>query len=606
MQASPLLTDDAPATAPASVEQPAPLITGETPYLVTGVVAVAVVMILVFVLIGRWRIGARSRDSARNTDFFQPAGEGAEITFDDSGPASESAPAMAADEPPYAEPEPVRKKSSPFSGLFARRDRAARNDAHDAPELLDLNDEGPDFAAVKIDHASAIDHHHEPARTAPAADWSAIERESQPREEAEADARWRAMEEERQLRLAEETRRRAEQEAAEHMATAGERHRLAAAQPAQSAHDDIVRTLSEVEEALHVQREAIQAETRSLLDSFARRFSDRLDALAHSVEQRSAHRFAEIAAHGRSADASALDDIARRLDEHRSEVASALGALAKRLDQLPSALTDTAALRGELAELRKSLNGAAAPSAPAVQLADIVQNALAPGGYEFNALLANNRRADCLIRLARPPGPIAIDARFPVEAFHALHERRSAAADSEFRRVALRHIVEVAERLISPGFTADSALLFLPSESMASELHTRFPDVVQDAYRARVWIVSPTSLMATLHTLSAFLRDAPRREQPGGADSAGRRALTEVERLSERIAALEKSAAAQRADPRDLLSANDASEWRPEPATPSRPAATPAPDEERSGDLYTDEAGDTRHQTQARPPFPLR
>lgn len=607
MQASPLLTDDAPATVPASVEQPAPLITGEAPYIVSGFVAVIVVMILVLVLIGRWRVGARSREASRNTDFFQPAGEGAEITFDDSEPALESASAATADEPLYADPEPVKKKSSPFSGLFARRDKTAHVGAHETPELLDLNTDNSDFAAVKIEHSPVMDHHHEHARPAPATDWSAIEREAQRREEeAEADARWRAVEEERQLRLAEENRRRAEQEAAERMAATGEKHRFGAAQPAQSAHDDIVRTLSEVEEALHVQREAIQAETRSLLDSFARRFSDRLDALAHSVEQRSAHRLAEIAAHGKNADASALDEIARRLDEHRSEVASALAALARRLDQLPSAPADMAALRGELAELRKSLNGAAAPSAPAVQLADIVQNALAPGGYEFNALLANNRRADCLIRLARPPGPIAIDARFPIEAFHALHERRSAAADSEFRRIALRHIVEVAERLISPGFTADSALLFLPSESMASELHMRFPDVIQDAYRARVWIVSPTTLMATLHTLSAFLRDTPRREQPTAADSAGRRALTEVERLSERIAALEKGATAQRPDPRGSLPANDISEREPEPATPARPILAPDPEEERDGDLYTDETGDTRHQTQARPPFPLR
>lgn len=607
MQESPLLTDDAPATVPAGAEQPAPLITGEALYLWTGAGAVLFVAVLAFILLGRWRAGRRAQGAAQSTDFFQPAGDGAEITFDDSAPAPESAFSAPADEPLYADPEPMMKKSSPFSGLFARRDKAARDDAPEAPELLDAEDGDSGFAAVEIDHSPSIDHHdehrHEPLRTAPETDWSAIEREAHRREEeAEADARWRAMEEERQSRLAEETRRRAEQEAA----AAGERQRFATDGPAHAAHDDIVRTLSEVEEALHVQREAIQAETRSLLDSFARRFSDRLDALAQSVEQRSAHRFAEIAAHGRSADASALDEIARRLDEHRSEVASALAALARRLDQLPSAPSDTAALRGELAEIRKSLNGAAGPSAPAVQLADIVQNALAPGGYEFNALMANNRRADCLIRLARPPGPIAIDARFPVEAFHALHERRSAAADSEFRRVALRHIVEVAERLISPGFTADSALLFLPSESMASELHARFPDVVQDAYRARVWIVSPTTLMATLHTLSAFLRDAPRREQPSAADSAGRRALAEVERLSERIAALEKSAAAPRPDPREALPANDVSEREPEPATPARPVLAPDPEEERGGDLYTDETGDTRHQTQARPPFPLR
>lgn len=618
MQGSPLLTEDAPAVTPGGVEQPAPLITGETPYLVTGVVAIAVVMILALIMIGRWRIGVRSRDAARGADFFQPAGEGAEITFDDSGAVLEGEPAADGFDFPEPEPKLKKKKASPFAGLFTRRDKSARADGLVTPELLDLNDENSDFAAVQINRSPVIG---EP-EILPVADWEAIERDARQRaedqaeeaaketrrREAEAEARWRAMEDDRQQRLAEDGRRRAEREAAARLSAAGDTYRTAPDPHAShAAHDDIVRTLSEVEEALQVQREAIQAETQSLLDSFARRFNDRLDTLAHSVEQRAAQRFADIGAFSPAGDAPALGDIAKKLDEHRSEVAGALTALTRRLDHMPAAAADTAALRSELAELRVAFSGAAAPSAPSVQLADIVQNALAPGGYEFNALLANNRRADCLIRLAKPPGPIAIDAHFPIEAFYALHERRGASAESEFRRVALRHIVDVAERLISPGFTASSALLFLPSESMASEIHTRFPDIVQDSYRARVWIVSPTSLMATLHMMSSLLRDAPKRAQSADAENAARLALTEIERLAARIAALEKGAAAPRPDPRDLLSANDPSEWRPDAAPSIAADYYAAPEDEKGGDLFAEDApGDARHQTQARPPFPLR
>lgn len=616
MQGSPLLTEDAPAADTGVVVAPSALITGETPYLVTGVVAIAVVMILVLVMIGRWRVGARTREAARSTDFFQPAGEGAEITFDDSEPAAETFPM--ADEMPFPEPASKKKKSSPFPGLFAKRDKRQRDDA---PELLDLSEGGEDFASVEIDRSPSADHQVVP-EPAPVADWEAIEREARQRaeieaekaadearrREEEAETRWRAMEVDRQQRLADENRRRAEREAAARLAAASDPYRAAPAPAAgNAAHDEIVRTLSEVEEALQVQREAIQAETRSLLDSFARRFSDRLDALAQSVEQRSSQRFADLGAANRAANDPALDDIARKLDEHRDEVAGAINILTRRLDAMPAAAADTAAIRNELAELRAAVNGAAGPSAPNVQLADIVRNALAPGGYEFNALLANNRRADCLIRLARPPGPIAIDAQFPVEAFHALHERKSASAENEFRRVTLRHVAGVAERLISPGFTANSALLFLPSESMASELHTRFPDIIQDSYRARVWIVSPTSLMATLHMMSSLLRDAPRRAQSPEAENAARQALSEVERLSARIAALEKGAPAARPDPRDLLSANDASEWRPGDAAPAQADYRDAAEDETPGDLFADDAlSDARHQTQARPPFPLR
>lgn len=619
MQESPLLTEDAPAVGSVGVEQPSALITGKAPYLWTGVGAVLFVTVMLLILLGRWRAGRKSQQAARNADFFQPAGEGAEITFDDSAPALEDAPAHGEVFYPGGEPEPPKKKTSPFSGLFARREKSARADAEETTSVLDLSEEDPDFAVVQINRSPA-DQDGAGQDVSPAAGWESIERDAHRRAEEEAEqavrdaqrrdeeaqARWRAMEDDRQQRLAEESRRRAERENAMRFSAADEVYRSAPdAYAGHATNDEVVRTLSEVEEALQVQREAIQAETRSLLDSFARRFSDRLDALARSVDQRAAQRSADAVAQAPAFDDAALADIARRLDDHRSEVAGALSALNRRLDQTPSAAAETAAIRSELAELRSALNGAATPSAPLVQLGEIVKNALAPGGYEFDALLANNRRADCLIRLTRPPGPIAIDARFPVEAFYALHERRNASAENEFRRVALRHIVEVAERLISPGFTADSALLFLPSESMASEIHARFPDIIQDSYRARVWIVSPTSLMATLHAMTALLRDAPKRAPAGGAEHAARLALTEVERLSARIAALEKSAAPPRPDPRDLLSANDQTEWRPE--TPAKVDYAVAAEGEKAGDLFSDDTpDDPRHQTQARPPFPLR
>jgi DNA anti-recombination protein RmuC len=620
MQGSPLLPDDAPAGVVASVEQSAPLITGEALYLWTGAGAVIFVTVLFFVLLGRWRARRRAREAVRTNDFFQPAGEGAEITFDENDAAVERAASAYDGEFPFADPapEPKKKKSGAFAGLFAKRGKSVREETRTEPELLDSSDSESDFAAVNIEQASPDWN----AGTTPATDWAAIEREALRRaeedaeraalerrrhdEESETESRWRAAEEERQLRLAEENRRRAERDATDRHTAASDSHRYGAPSPGHSTHDDIVRTLSEVEEALHVQREAIQAETRSLLDSFARRFSERLDALAQSVERRGDARTADVEGRGRGADRALLDEISLRLSEHKSEIAGALEALAMRVERAPAASSDTAALRSEVAALRQSLSGAAPPSAPAVQLADIVQNALAPGAYEFNALLANDRRADCLIRLSRPPGPIAIDAHFPVEAFHALHERRSAAAESEFRRIALRHIVNVADSLIAPGFTADSALLFLPSESMASELHARFPDVIQDSYRARVWIVSPTTLMATLHTMSALLRDAPRREQPGAAESVARRALSEVERLGERIAALEKSES-QRPESHDLLSANDISEWRPAAVAPVPAGSFEITEADSAGDLFSeDDAGDGRRQTQARPPFPLR
>lgn len=615
MQVFVLLTDFMQTVAAIEPDATAPLITGKALYLWTGAGAVIFVLILLLILLGRWRSGRKAREIAQNTEFFQPAGDAAEITFEEKA-APVEADYDAGDAPLIDEitdtVEP-RKKRSPFSALFARKEKSEARTAEFEP--ADDSGGSSDLASVQIVRDAA----------APATAWEEIEREDRRRGETEAAEheererrRLEEVERERRLRAADEDRRRADREAAAR-ADGLERTRhhassetLRFAEPqSHAAHDDIVRTLSEVEEALHAQREAIQAETRTLLDSFARRFSDRIDALATSVEQRSAQRLAEGASLHPGHDTQLIEQIGRRLDDHRSEVGEAMNELARRIDAV-GAKNETSALREEMTRLRLSLTSVAAPSAPTVQLSDIVRNALAPGAYEFNAVLSNNRRADCLIRLARPPGPIAIDAHFPVEAFHALHGSEGKAAENEFRRVALRHIVDIAERLIAPGFTADSAMMFLPSESMAVEIHARFPDVVQDSYRARVWIVSPTTLMATLHTMSAFLRDAPAREP---VDGAARRALAEVERLSERIAALEIGAGRKSADPLDILSPSDQTGWRSDQEKSPRRILQPAADND-SGDLIADDdAGqgavakapaDEGPQRTASPPFPLR
>lgn len=650
MQDSPLLADDTTADlAQSAAAAAAPLISGQSMYLWTGAVAVLVVAVLLFVLLGRWRSGSRRRETATPTDFFQPAGENADITFDDAREVDVTMSADGLYEFTDGAQSGKKRKFAPFAGMFGKKDETDRiepeqfePERNDAP-IIDSRtthddiavESDPALASVKIDRDA-------PHRAEPAVDWNAIEREARLRAEEEAD-RVRREEERRQdlARVEAEERRRdeeasrrrrlAEREAEDHRRLEAEAARNLYDRPSHdrppydyAAHDpqrfaetsagqdDLSRTLSEVEEALHAQREAIQAETRSLLDSFARRFSDRLDALAHNFDN-GASKVAD-AGGATAQDGRLLDEIARRLDAHRSDVSAAIDAIGKRLERLSSQAGDAAALRAEIADLKQAMAPAAAPSAPTLQLADIVRNALPPAGYEFDAPLSNSRRADCLIRLARPPGPIAIDAQFPVEAFHALHERRSDAAASEFRRAALRHIVNVAERLISPGFTADSAMIFLPAEDMVSELHTRFPDVIQDSYRARVFIVSPTTLMATLHTLGAFLKDAPRRDDRTDLEALTRRALDEVGRVNERVEALEARAAQRLRESDDLKSANDAPAKKPvreeDRAERPRPTIRAVPDfsSGEGGDLYIDEdAPESRSPAaQTRPPFPLR
>ena len=179
-----------------------------------------------------------------------------------------------------------------------------------------------------------------------------------------------------------------------------------------------------------------------------------------------------------------------------------------------------------------------------VQLQDLVQAALPPSAYEFQKTLGNGKRADCLLKLPNPPGPIAIDAKFPLESYHAMRNAPDDTVKAQYGRAfaadVLKHVRDIADRYILPGETAESALMFIPSEAVYSELHANYPGTVEKSYRARVWIVSPTTLMATLNTIRAVLKDATMREQAGVIQNEVRAMLEDVGRLDKRVDNLQK------------------------------------------------------------------
>ena len=196
-----------------------------------------------------------------------------------------------------------------------------------------------------------------------------------------------------------------------------------------------------------------------------------------------------------------------------------------------------------------------------IQLQDLVQAALPPSAYSFQATLSNSRRADCLIQLPNPPGPIVIDAKFPLEGY-----RQLVAAEDDASRVAARrrfatdvmtHVKHIAARYILPGETAESALMFLPSEAVYAELHANMPDTVEKSDRARVWIVSPTTLMATLNTVRAVLKDASMREQAGVIQKEVHSMLEDVGRLDKRVDSLNKHFDMAERDIRDIRTSTE-------------------------------------------------
>jgi DNA recombination protein RmuC len=232
------------------------------------------------------------------------------------------------------------------------------------------------------------------------------------------------------------------------------------------------------------------------------------------------------------------------LQESSSRSHSALTDLRERLAVIDKAQQNITALSAQVVGLQDILaNKQARGAFGEIQLRDIVEPILPPSAYEFQVTLGNGRRVDCLLQLPNPPGPIAIDAKFPLESFQAIRNAENDAAEALARRNfgndLRKHIQDIAARYILLGETAESALMFLPSEAVYAELHANFRDVVEESYRARVWIVSPTTLMATLNTVRAVLKDVRMREQAGIIQAEVWNMMQDVARLDKRVGNLE-------------------------------------------------------------------
>ncbi len=246
---------------------------------------------------------------------------------------------------------------------------------------------------------------------------------------------------------------------------------------------------------------------------------------------------------------SRLADVQRQMTEAlhgtSTRTARSLGELQQRLETIDRAQANIEKLSGNVLSLQDILSNKQTRGAfGEIQLHDIVQKALPADAYTMQATLSNGRRADCLIHLPNPPGPIVIDAKFPLEAYEALRRADSPRAQTEaaqlLRGAVRAHLRAIAERYILDGETADGALMFLPSEAVYAELHANFPDVVREGFALKVWIVSPTTCMATLNTMRAVLKDARMREQAGAIRKELSLLYADVDRLSQRVENLDR------------------------------------------------------------------
>ena len=238
-------------------------------------------------------------------------------------------------------------------------------------------------------------------------------------------------------------------------------------------------------------------------------------------------------------------NVSEGLQQNTVKTNETLTDLRERLAKIDVAQQKISTLSEQVVSLQEVLSNKQARGAfGEIQLNDLVTSALPPSAYEFQVVLNNQKRADCVLKLPNPPGLIVIDSKFPLESYHALrvaaNDREKLEAERFFKASVLKHIKDISDKYIVAGETAESALMFLPSEAIYAELHANFPDVVEASYRAKVWIVSPTTLMATLNTVRAILKDAKMREQAGVIQKEVGVLIDDIGRLDGRIESLSR------------------------------------------------------------------
>lgn len=209
-------------------------------------------------------------------------------------------------------------------------------------------------------------------------------------------------------------------------------------------------------------------------------------------------------------------------------------ALAARLGVLQQNAAELKAISGDISNFKNILMGnkQARGSFGERQLEDLVTDVMPPETYAFQSVLENGARPDCIIRLPYPPGDMAIDSKFPLESFAGDNPK-------QFELDVRKHIDAIAEKYIIPGKTADSAMMFIASESIFQTLHREFPATVDYAARRKVFIVSPATLWATLNTIRAVLSDIKIKRVAAKIKKELDYLLTDLSRLGDRAGKLE-------------------------------------------------------------------
>src|SRR3954454_16162622 len=265
-----------------------------------------------------------------------------------------------------------------------------------------------------------------------------------------------------------------------------------------------------------------------------------------------------------------LDSVTHRVGQSMEQTTrntmESLSALHERLGIIDNAHKNLTELTSQVTTLRDVLaNKQSRGAFGQARMEAIVQDGMPKGSYEFQYTLSSGKRPDCVVFLP-DARPLCIDAKFPLEAVTALHDARTEEekklAAHRLRADVMKHVSDIAEKYLIAGETQDTALMFVPSESVYAEIHDGFDDVIQKAYRARVVLVSPSLLMLAIQVMQQILKDARMRDAADQIRSEVLNLGDDLGRLRERVLKLQNHFAQANEDVRQILISADKIEKR--------------------------------------------
>lgn len=263
-------------------------------------------------------------------------------------------------------------------------------------------------------------------------------------------------------------------------------------------------SLKTITESLQTSVGDVRVQVTTALNNHASELSQRVEKLTNATDKK----LQEI-----------TGQVDKRLSEGFEKTTATFTDVVKRLALIDEAQKKITELSSNVINLQEVLTDKRARGAfGEIQLSALLHNILPSENFALQHTLSNDKRVDCILFLPEPTGNIAIDAKFPLESYQKLadphlaeSERRL--AQQQFRLDIRKHIQDIAEKYIIPNETADGAMMFIPAEAIFAEIHGHYPDLIELSHRSRVWLVSPTTLMAVLTTARAVIKDSATRKQ---------------------------------------------------------------------------------------------